>query len=246
MTKPHWNDIVELLARRCARPATASDRVRRHEPVARVDRNGAPVRRRAEYVDRHRRDGRARQAVGHDGRRRRAARAARRRPDEDHRTIFRVIRGHGVRNGGAIPCPDDTGSHLVVRRRPALRQPMVQHSASSRSTSAARPGRSSRCRTDLRSHDRRRLLLLRDDRRRTDRAVLPHPRRRARSRRRWRSISPSIPFHARGLAFDGERFWTNDREVHQTVAFAQPELNFQIPLCSTASSAARSAAGVPS
>ena len=32
----------------------------------------------------------------------------------------------------------------------------------------------------------------------------------------------TIPFHARGLAFDGERFWTNDRELHQTVAFAKP------------------------
>ena len=30
----------------------------------------------------------------------------------------------------------------------------------------------------------------------------------------------SIAFNARGLAFDGERFWTNDREIHQTVAFA--------------------------
>jgi hypothetical protein len=40
-----------------------------------------------------------------------------------------------------------------------------------------------------------------------------------------RGSSPSsvdlatIPFKARGLAFDGERFWSNDREIHQTVAF---------------------------
>ena len=33
----------------------------------------------------------------------------------------------------------------------------------------------------------------------------------------------TIRFNARGLAFDGERFWTNDCEIHQTVAFAKPD-----------------------
>jgi hypothetical protein len=32
-----------------------------------------------------------------------------------------------------------------------------------------------------------------------------------------------IPFPARALAFDGERFWTNHREADQIVAFARPE-----------------------
>ena len=32
--------------------------------------------------------------------------------DEDHRTIFRVVPGHGLRNSSAMPCPEDTGSHL--------------------------------------------------------------------------------------------------------------------------------------
>ncbi len=31
-----------------------------------------------------------------------------------------------------------------------------------------------------------------------------------------------IPFAARALAFDGERFWTNHRENHEIVAFAKP------------------------
>ena len=31
-----------------------------------------------------------------------------------------------------------------------------------------------------------------------------------------------IPFPARALAFDGERFWTNHRENHEIVAFAKP------------------------
>jgi hypothetical protein len=31
-----------------------------------------------------------------------------------------------------------------------------------------------------------------------------------------------IPFAARALAYDGERFWTNHREQHQIVSFARP------------------------
>jgi hypothetical protein len=32
-----------------------------------------------------------------------------------------------------------------------------------------------------------------------------------------------IPFPARALAFDGQRFWTNHRAANQTVAFARPD-----------------------
>ncbi|HEY0383305.1 MAG TPA: hypothetical protein VGC72_14010 [Candidatus Elarobacter sp.] len=32
-----------------------------------------------------------------------------------------------------------------------------------------------------------------------------------------------IPFEARSLAFDGERFWTSHREAHEIVAFARPD-----------------------
>jgi hypothetical protein len=32
----------------------------------------------------------------------------------------------------------------------------------------------------------------------------------------------SIPFRARGLAFDGSRFWTGDREANEIVAFGMP------------------------
>jgi hypothetical protein len=31
-----------------------------------------------------------------------------------------------------------------------------------------------------------------------------------------------IPFAARALAFDGERFWTNHREQNQIVSFLHP------------------------
>ena len=31
-----------------------------------------------------------------------------------------------------------------------------------------------------------------------------------------------VPFQARGLAFDGTRFWTNHREQHEVVAFTVP------------------------
>jgi len=32
-----------------------------------------------------------------------------------------------------------------------------------------------------------------------------------------------VPFAARSLAFDGERFWTSHREAHEIVAFARPD-----------------------
>lgn len=32
-----------------------------------------------------------------------------------------------------------------------------------------------------------------------------------------------IPFHARGLAFDGKSFWTNHREADETVCFERPD-----------------------
>src|SRR5579885_3796279 len=32
--------------------------------------------------------------------------------EEDHRVIRRFVPGHGFKNEGAIPCPDDTGSQL--------------------------------------------------------------------------------------------------------------------------------------
>jgi hypothetical protein len=33
----------------------------------------------------------------------------------------------------------------------------------------------------------------------------------------------SFPFRARGLAFDGARFWTGDRGANEIVAFAMPK-----------------------
>jgi hypothetical protein len=33
----------------------------------------------------------------------------------------------------------------------------------------------------------------------------------------------SLPFIARGLAFDGTRFWTNIRSENTVVAFARPD-----------------------
>jgi hypothetical protein len=33
----------------------------------------------------------------------------------------------------------------------------------------------------------------------------------------------SFPFRARGLAFDGERFWTSHRDANEIVAFAMPD-----------------------
>jgi hypothetical protein len=141
---------------------------------------------------------------------------------EDHRSIFRAVPGHGVRNSSAVPCPDDTGSHLSYdgdrlyvsqwynRRIIAL-------------DDTGKPGTIVDVPHQICGHTIVNgcfyCVTVEDE------TTGPY----------WltlvdaRGSSPTsidlatIPFNARGLAFDGERFWTNDREIHQTVAFAKPD-----------------------
>jgi sugar lactone lactonase YvrE len=141
---------------------------------------------------------------------------------DDHRSIFRVVPGHGVRNSSALPCPDDTGSHLSYDGD----------------------------RLFVSQWYNRRIIAL-DDTGKTGTVVeVPHqicghtivngcfycvtvddettgPYWLTRVDARGTSITSidlaTIPFNARGLAFDGERFWTNDRELHQTIAFTKPD-----------------------
>ena len=142
--------------------------------------------------------------------------------DEDHRTIFRVIPGHGLRNSSAIPCPDDTGSHLSYDGE-RLYVSQWYNKRIIALDDAGRPGTVVDCLHEIAGHtivggcfycvttdDETSGLyyLTRID----ARGAIPT------------SVDlATIPFHARGLAFDGERFWTNDREIHQTVCFARPD-----------------------
>jgi hypothetical protein len=142
--------------------------------------------------------------------------------DEDHRTIYRVVPGHGLRNSSAMPCPEDTGSHLSYdgdrlyvsqwynRRIIAL-------------DDAGKPGTIVDVPHQICGHTivAGCFYCVTTD----DETTGPYYLTRVDAR----GVSPTsidlatIPFNARGLAFDGERFWSNDREIHQTVAFARPD-----------------------
>jgi hypothetical protein len=142
--------------------------------------------------------------------------------DEDHRTIYRVVPGHGLRNSSAIPCPEDTGSHLSYdgdrlyvsqwynQRIIALDDAGtagtvvdVPHQICGHTIVAG-------CFYCVTTDDETAgpYYLTRVD---------------ARGATTTSVDLATIPFNARGLAFDGERFWSNDREIHQTVAFARPD-----------------------
>lgn len=141
--------------------------------------------------------------------------------DEDHRIIHRVTPGRGVHRSGAMPCPDDTGSHLSydgdrIYVSQWYRKRIVALDGAGRAgTIVDLPheicghtivgGRFYCITTD--DETRGEYFLTRVDARtspvRCDDLAL-------------------IRFDARGLAYDGERFWTNHREAGQTVAFTAP------------------------
>jgi len=138
--------------------------------------------------------------------------------DEDHRRIHRYVPTEGF-DSHAIPCPEDTGSHLAVYAGRVL----------------------------LGQWYNRKLLLLNDDGTISRSYDAPHGVAgvavvddmacvlgtddedhgeywisRVDLRTGAQDDLATVPFHARGLAWDGNRFWTNHREADQTVTFALP------------------------
>jgi sugar lactone lactonase YvrE len=141
---------------------------------------------------------------------------------DDHRTIYRVVPGHGVHAEGAIPCPDDTGSHLsydgdtlYVSQWYNKRIVAVDETGATGTIVAVPHGICGHTIVDGQ------FYCITTDDEKSGAYFL--------TRVDARGAAPvstdllTIPFNARGLAYDGERFWTNDRELHQTVAFAKPD-----------------------
>ncbi len=143
-------------------------------------------------------------------------------PETDDRTIVRVIPGHGVHPDGAIPCPDDAGSHLAYDGDRLFlsqwyKQQIVALGEDGAVTSTlALPhqicgvvivGGRFFCLTTDDEHSHRYFITRVDAR---------HPQARI-------ADIATLDFDARAIAFDGERFWTNHREANQTVAFALPD-----------------------
>jgi hypothetical protein len=142
--------------------------------------------------------------------------------DEDHRTIYQVVPGHGLRKSTGIPCPDDTGSHLSYdgdrlfvsqwynKRIIAIDENGTPGTIINVPHEICGQTIVNGCFYCITTDDETsgKYFLTRVD---------------ARGEKPVSTDLLSISFNARGLAYDGERFWTNDREVHQTVAFAKPD-----------------------
>jgi hypothetical protein len=142
--------------------------------------------------------------------------------EDDHRFVRRYVPGHGFKNEGSFQCPDDTGSQLGWDGdRLYLSQWYNQRILS----------------LDERGHvgsvisvphgicgqvvvEGRFYLVTTDDESSNDYWL---------TRVDARGTTPRcddiarIPFGARALAFDGERFWTSHREADEIVAFARPD-----------------------
>jgi hypothetical protein len=141
---------------------------------------------------------------------------------EDHRSIFRVVPGHGVRNSSAVPCPEDTGSHLSYDGdRLFVSQWYNQRIIAL--DDAGKIGTVVEVPHQICGHTivNGCFYCVTVD----DETTGPYWLTRVDARGSCTTSIDlaTIPFNPRGLAFDGERFWTNDREVHQTIAFAKPD-----------------------
>jgi hypothetical protein len=143
--------------------------------------------------------------------------------DADDRVIARYIPGHGIKADGEIACPDGSGSHLSydgdrLYLSQWYKQRIVslgEHGEIGSTIDLPRQicghtvvGGRFYCVTtsDEASND---YFLTRVDARNGGTPEIVDLAR--------------IPFQARALAFDGEHFWTNHREMHETVAFTRPD-----------------------
>ncbi len=141
--------------------------------------------------------------------------------DDDERVIRRFVPGHGFRTEDAIACPDGTGSQLgydgdrlYVSQWYAKRIISLGETGEVGSVIAVPHGICGQVVVDGC------FYLVTTDAEETDHYFLTHV-----DARKGTPIVKDlarIPFAARALAFDGERFWTNHRENHQTVAFRLP------------------------
>ncbi|MGH7728553.1 MAG: hypothetical protein ACREM2_07180 [Vulcanimicrobiaceae bacterium] len=138
--------------------------------------------------------------------------------EADDRFVRRFVAGHGFKEREAFRCPDDTGSHLsfdgthlyisqwynrrileVDARGSVLREIPAPHQICGHTQAQ---GFFYLITTEDESTDD--YWLTRID---------------ARNGSAVAEDLARVPFQARALAFDGERFWTNHRERHETVAF---------------------------
>lgn len=140
--------------------------------------------------------------------------------EDDTRIVRRYLPGKGF-DATAIHCPDDTGSHLAIFDNNILlgqwynRQLLVLDDTGWVLDSYDAPhGIAGVAVVDGVAH-----ILGTDDEDHGDYWI-------TRLDLRDRTAKPQdvalVPFHARSLAYDGARWWTNHREADQTVCFSLP------------------------
>ena len=141
-------------------------------------------------------------------------------PPDDTRIIHQFVPGHGVRTSAAIPCPDDSGSHLSYDGKHLVlsqwyNKRLLELDASGKPLRAIGAPHQICGQVFVNGAY---YLLTTDEEERGDYWIT--------------RLDPAtgtaedlavVPFHARALAYDGTRFWTNHREKHETVRFALPE-----------------------
>ncbi|HEY1654594.1 MAG TPA: hypothetical protein VGF86_05745 [Candidatus Tumulicola sp.] len=138
--------------------------------------------------------------------------------DDDDRFLYRFVPGSGFDSASKTPCPDFTGSHLAADDTELYLCQQGKHrvlalDAAERElreialpTRCAGIGFGTGGRSFIISGDEEleNLALATFDLRATAPAA---------------TAVAAIPFDARCLAFDGERWWTSDREANEIVAF---------------------------
>jgi hypothetical protein len=138
--------------------------------------------------------------------------------DDDTRRVHRFVPGEGF-DGLDIPCPDDTGSHLALYGGRVLlgqwynKTLLLLDEAGNVTRRWSAPHEI----CGVAVIDDMAAMLGTDDEDHGDYYL---------SRVDLRTGSSDdlalVPFRARGLAWDGSRFWTNHREADRTVSFALP------------------------
>lgn len=139
---------------------------------------------------------------------------------EDNRIIRRYIPGHGFKSEYALACPDDTGSqlaydgeHLSVSQWYNRRALVLDERGKILRTIDAPRGICGQVIVEGAFH-----FLTTDDENSNDYFVTRIDPATAASTDLGR-----VPFAGRALAYDGHKFWTNDREKNEIVAFSLPD-----------------------
>ncbi|HVA28790.1 MAG TPA: hypothetical protein VNF68_11455 [Candidatus Baltobacteraceae bacterium] len=138
--------------------------------------------------------------------------------DEDHRRVHRYIPSEGFEKH-VVECPEDTGSHLALYGGRVLlgqwynkKLLLLDHDGSVTRSYDAPHGIAGvaviddmACVLGTDDEDHGEYWISRVDLRAGTSGDLA-----------------TVPFHARGLAWDGSRFWTNHREADRIVTFTLP------------------------